>query len=232
MCEKEEALGVTIDGGFAEYVCIRAEAVIRVPKDMDPAEAAPLMCAGLTTFNSIRKMRIEPGSVVAVQGLGGLGHLAVQFANRMGFNVVAISSGNSKRDFAKQLGAHQYIDTSVEDPIKALNTLGGAALIVATAPEAKVITPLVHGLRSQGKLLVLAPVGNVEFDTTALLRRGLSIHSWPSGTILDAEETLAFSKLHKVKCMVEMFPLKDVNKAMDQMLSGAVRFRSVLIMDK
>ncbi|KAK7418909.1 hypothetical protein QQX98_003612 [Neonectria punicea] len=163
---------------------------------------------------------------------GSWGHLAVQFANRMGFKVVALSSGDSKRDFAKQLGAHQYIDTSTEDPIAALTALGGAAIIVATAPNAKAISPLVQGLRSLGKLLVLAPVGNIEFDTTAMTRRGASVHTWPSGNILDAEETLEFAKLHGIKCLIEKFLLKDADKAMGHMLSGAVRFRSVLVMDE
>ncbi|KPM46012.1 hypothetical protein AK830_g440 [Neonectria ditissima] len=232
MCQAAKAHGVTVDGGFAEYVAVQAEAVVRVPRTMDPAEAAPLLCAGLTTFNGIRRMGVEPGGLVAVQGLGGLGHLAVQFASRMGFRVVALSSGAVKRDFAMQLGAHRYVDTSVEDPVEALAGLGGAALIVATAPNAKAIAPLVKGLRSLGKLLVLAPVGGIEFDTTVMTRRGASVHTWPSGNILDAEETLEFAKLHGVKCLVEKFPLKDAEKAMARMLSGHVRFRSVLVMDR
>ncbi|CAI0652012.1 unnamed protein product [Colletotrichum noveboracense] len=231
MCQNEEAHGVTLDGGFGEYVLMRSQAIVRVPADMDPAEAAPLMCAGLTSFNGIRKMGIEAGSLVAVQGLGGLGHLAIQYANRMGYKVVALSSGSSKKDFAEKLGAHHYVDTSAEDPAKALTALGGADLIVATAPHAKAISPLVNGLRSLGKLLVLAPVGNVEIDTTVLLRKGASVLSWPSGNITDAEETLEFSKVHGVKCLVERFPLEKVNEAMGHMLTGSVRFRSVLVVD-
>ncbi|KAF4877793.1 Alcohol dehydrogenase patD [Colletotrichum siamense] len=231
MCQNEEAHGVTLDGGFGEYVLMRSQAIVRVPADMDPAEAAPLMCAGLTSFNGIRKMGIEAGSLVAVQGLGGLGHLAIQYANRMGYKVAALSSGSSKKEFAQELGAHHYIDTSAEDPVKTLTSLGGADLIVATAPYAKAISPLVNGLRSLGKLLVLAPVGNVEIDTTVLLRKGASVLSWPSGNITDAEETLEFSKTHGVKCLVEKFPLEKVNEAMDHMLTRSVRFRSVLVVD-
>ncbi|KAI8279047.1 alcohol dehydrogenase [Colletotrichum sp. SAR 10_98] len=231
MCQNEEAHGVTLDGGFGEYVLMRSQAIVRVPADMEPAEAAPLMCAGLTSFNGIRKMGIEAGGLVAVQGLGGLGHLAIQYANRMGYKVVALSSGSSKKDFAEKLGAHHYVDTSAEDPVKALTALGGADLIVATAPHAKAISPLVNGLRSLGRLLVLAPVGNVEVDTTVLLRKGASVLSWPSGNITDAEETLEFSKTHGVKCLVEKFPLEKVNEAMGHMLTGSVRFRSVLVVD-
>ncbi|KAK1851798.1 putative alcohol dehydrogenase [Colletotrichum chrysophilum] len=225
MCQNEEAHGVTLDGGFGEYVLMRSQAVVGVPADMDPAEAAPLMCAGLTSFNGIRKMGIEAGGLVAVQGLGGLGHLAIQYANRMGYKVVALSSGSSKKEFA----AHHYVDTSTEDPVKALIALGGADLIVATAPHAKAVSPLINGLRSLGNLLVLAPVGNVEFDTTVLLRKGASVLSWPSGNITDAEEILEFSKVHGVKCLVEKFPLGKVNEAMGHMLTGSVRFRSVLV---
>ncbi|KAK7421729.1 hypothetical protein QQZ08_009817 [Neonectria magnoliae] len=209
MCENAKAHGVTVDGGFVEYMTVRAEAVFRVPRVMAPSEVAPLMCAGLTTFNGIRKMGVNPGSVVAVQ-----------FANRMGFKVVALSSGDSKKDFAKQLGAHQYIDTSTEDLIAALTALSGAALIAATAPNAKAILPLVQSPRPLGKLLVLAPVGNIDFDTTAVTRRSVSVHTWPSGNILDAEETLEFAKLHGTKCLIERFPLEDTDKAMGRMLSG------------
>lgn len=144
---------------------LRAEAVVRVPSDADPAEVAPLLCAGVTVFNSMRQMGVLQGGLVAVQGLGGLGHLAVQYASKMGYKVVALSRGNDKNDFAKQLGAHEYIDTSAEDPVKALQKLGGADMIVATAPNPKGISPLVSGLAPRGKLVVLAPVGPVEFDS-------------------------------------------------------------------
>lgn len=229
-CDNEEINGVTMDGGYAEYVLLRAEAAVRIPSNIDPAEAAPLLCAGVTTFNSMRRMGVMQGDVVAVQGLGGLGHLAVQFASKMGYEVVAISSGGDKKDFATQLGAHHYIDTSKEDPVKALMKLGGAAMICSTAPHPKAISPLVGGLAPQGKLIVLAPLGPVEFDTAMMVTKAASVHGWPSGHALDCEETIAFAGTHGVKCLIEKFPLDKVQEAFEHMTSGKVRFRAVLTM--
>lgn len=219
-----------MDGGYAEYVTLRAEAVVRVPSELDPAEAAPFLCAGVTTMNAMRQMRVLQGGLVAVQGVGGLGHLAIQFANKMGYEVVALSSGSDKKDFATQLGARHYIDTSNEDPAQALQKLGGADMIVATAPNPKSISGLVGGMAPGGKLVVLAPVGPVEFDTTTLVAKGVSVQGWPAGHALDCEECVAFAQTHNVKCMTEKFPLKDVQKAMDHMVSGKARFRVVLTM--
>ncbi|KAI1454688.1 alcohol dehydrogenase [Annulohypoxylon moriforme] len=229
MCDNAAANGVTHDGGYAEYVLLREEAVVRVPSDVDPAETAPLLCAGVTVFNSIRKMQVEQGNIVAVQGVGGLGHLAIQYASKMGYHTVAISSGESKRDFALKLGAHQYIDSSKEDPVKELAKLGGAALIVGTAPNPKAIGPLVGGLGVGGKLLVLAPVGPVEFNTGILLQKGASIHGWPSGHALDSEEAIQFAKDHGVKVLIEKVKLEDAAKAMEACTSGKVRFRGVIV---
>ncbi|KAI9770395.1 MAG: hypothetical protein M1840_003281 [Geoglossum simile] len=231
MCDNKTVNGVNRNGGYAEYVTLRREAVVRVPKDIDPAAYAPLLCAGVTTFNSIRRMGIFPGEIVAIQGLGGLGHLAVQFAAKMGFRVVALSRGAGKEGFAKEFGATDYIDCSSEDPVAKLNRMGGAALIVATAPDAEAISPLVGGLRSGGKLLVLAPCGPIPFDTNSLVLKGQSVHGWPSGATLDCEEAIAFAQLQNVKCLVEKFPLKDAQEAYDHMLSGKARFRSVLVME-
>ncbi|KAI1334600.1 alcohol dehydrogenase [Xylariaceae sp. FL0016] len=231
MCDNAVFNGVHMDGGYAEYVLLRSKAAVRMPKDADPAEVAPLLCAGVTVFNSMRKMHVEQGNTVAVQGLGGLGHLAVQYANKMGYHVVAISSGDAKRDFAiSKLGAHAYIDTSKEDPVKKLQALGGAAMIVATAPSGKAISPLIGGLQAGGKLVVLAPVGPVEFNTGAMVTKGLSVHGWPSGHALDSEEAIKFSEDHGVKCMIEKFSLDDAEKAMEHCNSGKVRFRGVLMM--
>ncbi|KAI1819891.1 alcohol dehydrogenase [Xylaria intraflava] len=230
MCENEKFNGVHFDGGFAEYVILRAEAVSRVPKELDPAQAAPLLCAGVTTFNAIRKHHVEQGNLVAIQGLGGLGHLAVQYASKMGYRVAAISSGSAKRDFAFELGAHEYIDTTVDDPVKKLQELGGAAMIVSTAPNPKAISPLVGGLQPRGKLIMLAPVGGVEFDTAALVMKGCSVEGWLSGNALDSEEAIQFAQTHGVKCLVEKFPLADVGKAMEACATGKVRFRAVLMM--
>ena len=220
-----------MDGGFAEYVMLRAEAAVRVPADADPAEVAPLLCAGVTVFNAIRNMGVMQGGLVAVQGLGGLGHLALQYASKMGYTVVALSSGGDKKNFAIQLGAHHYINTSAEDAAEALQKLGGADMIVSTAPNGKVISPLLAGLAPLGKLVVLAPVGPVEFDTVPMVMKGTSVHGWNSGHQQDSEEAIAFAHTHGVKCIVEKFPLlTDHQEAFERMESGKVRFRSVLTM--
>ncbi|KAI1128758.1 alcohol dehydrogenase [Nemania abortiva] len=230
MCDNAEVTGVSFNGGYAEYVLLREEAVVRVPKELDPAQAAPLLCAGVTTFNAMRKQHVEQGNLVAIQGLGGLGHLAVQYASKMGYHTVAISRGSDKEAFARELGAHEYIDTSKEDPIKALMALGGAAMIVSTAPNPKAIGPLIGGLQSAGKLVVLAPVGAVEFDSTMLIQKGASIVGWPSGHALDCEEAILFAQTHGIKCLIETFPLAEAAKAMEHCDSGNVRFRAVLTM--
>ncbi|KAI8189186.1 hypothetical protein K4K49_009477 [Colletotrichum sp. SAR 10_70] len=219
-CQNTAVNGVSMDGGYAEYVLLRDEAVVRVPKNMDPADSAPLLCAGVTVFNSIRKQGIEHGSLVVIQGLGGLGHLGVQYANKMGYKVAVLSSGSSKKEFATKLGAHEYIDTSAEDPVKRLQELGGAALIVATAPHAKAISPLTGGLMPGGKLLVLAPVGKLEVDSVDLIIGGKSVGGWPSGHQIDTEAALDFAATHGVKCMVEKFPLTEARKASEHMISN------------
>ncbi|OTB01315.1 hypothetical protein M426DRAFT_323584 [Hypoxylon sp. CI-4A] len=228
-CDNAAVNGVSMDGGYAEYVILREEAAVRVPKEMDAAEAAPLLCAGVTVFNAMRKQHVEQGNVVAVQGLGGLGHLAIQYASKMGYHTVAISSGESKREFALQLGAHTYIDASKEDVNAALMKLGGAAMICSTAPNGEVIAPLLGGLQPFGKLIVLAPIGPVPFDTATLVVKGASIHGFPSGHTLDSEEAIAFAQTHGVKCLVERFPLDKVLEALDACHKGTVRFRGVLI---
>ena len=231
MCDNGAVNGVSRDGGFGEYTLLRSEAVVRVPEDMDPAEVAPLLCAGVTTFNGIRKMHVEQGNLVAVQGLGGLGHLAVQFARHMGYEVAALSSGDEKAAFAKELGAHHYINTKTTDAAEALKKLGGAAIIVQTAPNPKGVSGLVPGLAPGGKLLCLAPVGPVEIDTASLIINGTSVHGWPSGHALDSEEAIRFARNHGVKCLIEKYPLADVQKAVDDLIAGKPRFRNVLVMD-
>lgn len=230
MCDNAKVNGVSFNGGYAEYVILRAEAVVRIPKSFDPVDAAPLLCAGVTVFNSIRKLHVEQGNLVAVQGLGGLGHLAVQYANALGYKVVAVSSGASKRDFALELGAHEYIDSSKDNAAAKLREMGGAAIIVCTAPNAQAMKEIQYGLDAGGKLLVLAPIGPVEFDTGMLVTKGASVHGWPSGHALDSEECLDFSATHKIKALVEMFPLADAPKAFEVLLSGKMRFRGVLTM--
>ncbi len=231
MCDNEQITGVTRDGGYAEYVSIRQEAAVRLPKDCDPVETAPLLCAGVTTFNSLRQQHITQGTVVAVQGLGALGHLAVQYTQKMGYDVVAISSGDSKREDAAELGAIGYINASAEDPATVLQTkYGGAAAIVCTAPNPAIIPGLVRGLRALGTLLVLAPVSGVEIDLQPFVGRGLKLTGWPSGHADDSAEAVAFAKNHGVKTYIERYKFADVNAALDRLLSGKAHFKVVLDM--
>ena len=231
MCKSEAINGVTRDGGYGEYVTLRSEAVVRVPTNVDPAEYAPILCAGITVFNSLRNQKIIPGELVGVQGLGGLGHLAVQYANKMGYRVVAISSSAKKEKFARDLGAHDYIDGSKGDVGEQLQKMGGAACIIFTAPNSELIPGLLAGLGPLGKLLILAAAGPVEINTAMMIGNGLSISAWPSGHALDSEEAIDFAMTHGVNCMVEKFKLDDANDALKHMLSGDVRFRAVLTME-
>jgi len=231
MCENELINGVSRDGGYAEYCTLRSEAAVRIPADANAAEYAPLLCAGVTVFNGIRNMHIQQGDTVAIQGLGGLGHLALQYARKMGYRTVALSSSADKKDFAFQLGATDYIDTSKESAAEGLQKMGGASLIVVTAPNAEIIGPLVNGLGPLGKLLVLAPVGEVPINTVSLVMGGRSVHGWPSGHGLDSEEAIDFAEKQGVKCMVEKFAFDQVEDAVQHMQSGKVRFRSVIVME-
>ncbi|TLD20767.1 hypothetical protein PspLS_08554 [Pyricularia sp. CBS 133598] len=230
MCEAGVINGITKDGGYAEYCLIRSEAAVRIPEHADAAKYAPILCAGVTTYNSIRRQGIAAGEIVAIQGLGGLGHLAIQYAQRMGYRVVAISRGSDKEKAARELGAHEYIDAAKEDPAAALQKLGGAALIVATAPHADAISPLVGGLGLMGKLLLLAVPGPLSVNVGALLGKGCSVTTWPSGNSLDSEEAINFTELQKVDCKIETFPLEKAQDAFNVMMDGSVRFRSVVTM--
>ncbi|KAK4062002.1 uncharacterized protein Triagg1_10165 [Trichoderma aggressivum f. europaeum] len=230
LCDNAVINGVTQDGGFAEYVLLRTEAVVRIPKELDPAKTAPLLCAGVTVFNGIRKLHVEQGAVVAVQGLGGLGHLAVQYANKMGYEVVAISTGSDKAAFAKQLGAHHYINFQESDVSKELMKLGGAAIVVQTAPDPAVYKALMRGLAVEGKLLNLAVGAPFEVEPSVINMRAACVQGWPCGHALDSEEAIRFAMLHGVECMVETYSLADVQKAIQSLASGKPRFRNVLLM--
>ncbi|PGH14463.1 hypothetical protein AJ80_05908 [Polytolypa hystricis UAMH7299] len=231
VCEHAELNGVTRMGGYAEYCILRMEAVARLPHDIDPAEAAPLLCAGLMTFNGIRKTGIIAGDVVAVQGLGGLGHLAVQFASKMGYKTVAISRRGAKEMFARELGAHHFINSSRHDIATSLKQHGGAALIVLTASNPRFVEPLMRGLAPRGKLLILSPIGEFTADSGLMIREALSITGSTPGNASDGEETVDFAKTHGIQCMVEKYRFEDVNSAIDDMLHGRVRFRAVLVME-
>jgi D-arabinose 1-dehydrogenase-like Zn-dependent alcohol dehydrogenase len=222
--------GITSDGGYAEYMLARAEAVARVPEGLSAVEAAPLMCAGVTTFNALRNSGARPGDLVAVLGLGGLGHLGVQFATRMGFRTVAIARGKDKAPLAKELGAWRYIDSQAEDPAAALRALGGARVVLATVTNGPAMTATLGGLGVHGDLLVLGAPESLEASPFLLILGERSIKGWYSGTSIDSQDTLAFSVLTGVRSMNEVYPLEGVAEAYERMMSGAARFRVVLTM--
>ncbi|KAI1097406.1 putative alcohol dehydrogenase, partial [Jackrogersella minutella] len=230
MCDNRVVNGETKNGGYAEYTIIRSEAAAHIPENVDAAKYAPIMCAGTAVFNSMRNMGVAAGETVAVQGLGGLGHLAIQYANRFGYRVVAISRDAKKEKFARELGAHEYIDSSAGDAGEQLQKLGGAKLVVVTAPTAEAMTPLLKGLGVLGKLLILSVPGELPIDTAVMLTYGVSVQVWPCGHATDAEDTIRFTELSNIDCLIEKFPLDQANEAYNHMLSGKVRFRAVITM--
>jgi D-arabinose 1-dehydrogenase-like Zn-dependent alcohol dehydrogenase len=223
--------GITHDGGYGEYMIAPAESVAHVPAGLSAVEIAPLMCAGITTFNALRHSGAGSGDVVAVHGIGGLGHLAVQYARKLGFNTVAIARGADKAPLAAQLGAHHYIDSQAEDPASALQKLGGAKAILATVTSGEAMAEIQGGLGVNGTLMVIGAVPSLNADTLFLLRGRRSIKGWYSGVASDSEDTLAFSQLNGVKSMNEFYPLSRVAEAYDRMMSGQARFRVVLTME-
>lgn len=232
LCRNGKITGFSHDGGYAEYMVSPAEAVAAMPDDLTAAEAAPLMCAGITVFNSLRNAGARPGDLVAVQGVGGLGHLGIQYANRMGFNTVALARGSDKQPLATKLGAKHYVDSAAGSTPQALQALGGAQLILATAPDAKSISALVGGLGPGGKLLIVgAAMEPLSISALDLIGGRRTIQGWPSGTAMDSQDTLRFSALEGVRPMIEKFPLARVAEAYERMASGKVRFRAVLTMD-
>ncbi len=228
-CRNASITGITFDGGYSEYVIAPVVAVASVPDELGFAEAAPLLCAGVTTFNALRNSGARSGDLVAIQGLGGLGHLGVQYARAMGFEVVAISRGTDKEGFARELGANHYIDSTRSDFAEAMAGLGGAKVILATAPHAKSISALVPGLGLEGCLLVVAaPFEPIEVGAIDLLSRDARIQGWSSGTATDSTDAMAFAAKHGVRPMIETFELKDATNALDVMMQGKVRFRAVI----
>lgn len=228
MCDNQVINGETKPGGYAEYVILRSEAGVPVPESVDAAKYAPILCAGMTVFNSIRQANIGVGETVAIQGLGGLGHLAIQYANKFGYRVVAISRGADKEKFARELGAHEYIDTDKTEAGEALKKLGGARLVVTTAPKADTMPGLLQGLGPLGKLLILSVPGDVTVNTAVMLRYGISVQAWPCGHAVDSEEAIAFTQLQDIDCLIEKFPLAKADEAFKRMMSGDVRFRAVI----
>jgi len=228
-CSSGAINGVSQDGGYAEYVTLRTEAVISVPKQLDPAEAAPLVCAGVTTFNALRNVHgLKKGDVVAIHGLGGLGHLAIQYAKQSGYKVVALSQSDSKKELSTKLGADVYLDGSKVNQVDELMKLGGAKVILATAPNGEAITTLLGGLAIGGTMLTVA-IADLKFSTIALIGKRGSIKGWPSGHAKDSEDAIAFATKTGVKTLIEKFPLLQVNEAFGRMQSGQAHFRVVLI---
>ena len=230
-CQNEKITGISYDGGYAEYMIAPEEAVAAMPDGLSADEAAPLLCAGITTFNALRNAGARPGDVVAVQGIGGLGHLGVQYASKMGFHTVAIGRGGDKEALAKKLGADRYIDSSATDAAGELKKLGGARIILATAPDSKTIASVVDGLSVNGKLLIVAAPGEpMLVNPVALIMGRRGIQGWPSGVAPDSEDTMRFSARTKVLPMIERYPLEKAAEGYQQMISGKVRFRVVLTM--
>ena len=230
-CVRLQVPGISYDGGYAEFVLAPFESLARVPSELTPEEAAPLMCAGVTTFNALRNSGARPGDVVAIQGIGGLGHLGVQFANKFGFETVAIGRGEDKKSLALKLGARTYIDSKSQDVAKELAGLGGARVILATASDGKSMGGLIDGLKIGGSLVIVgASPDPFPVSTLQLILVRKSIVGWPSGTSIDSEDTLRFAAANGVRPMIEVFPLERAADAYDRMMSGKVRFRSVLKM--
>jgi len=228
-CVSGQIPGISYDGGYADYMIAPFEALASVPDELAAEDAAPLLCAGITTFNALRNSGARPGDLVAVLGIGGLGHLAVQFAAKMGCRTVAIARGTEKAALARKLGAHHYIDSTAEDAAGALNTLGGARVVLATVTNAKAMSAAIGGLAVDGKLIVIgASPEALEVSPLLLISARRSILGWPSGTSIDSEDTMAFSVLAGIRPMIETMPLERASEAYDRMMSGAARFRMVL----
>jgi alcohol dehydrogenase/propanol-preferring alcohol dehydrogenase len=233
MCVNRKVTGIDFDGGYAEYVIVGAEVLALIPDEVPAEEAGPFMCAGVTVFNALRNSGARAGDVVAVQGIGGLGHLGVQYARQMGFETVALGRGKDKEPLAKKIGAHHYFDSNIVDPVAELQKLGGARVILATAPSAKAISAVVDGLSPNGNLLVpAAPNEPLTVNTLSLIMGRRSVSGCYSGTARDSQDTLEFSALSGVHPMIEKYPLSQVSQAYEQMHSGKARFRVVLMMEK
>ncbi len=229
-CENPVVSGVSADGGYAEVMIAEARALASVPDELSSAEAAPLLCAGITTYNALRNAGLRGGDLVAVQGIGGLGHLGIQFARHMGFRTVAIGRGREKEKLAKDLGAHVYIDTAADNAAAALQRMGGARAILATGTGGDAMGPLVVGLAARGKLIVVGvPPDPIQLNAFPLVFGGRSIYGSLTGTPIDSEDTLAFSVLENIRPMIETAPLEQAADAYARMMQGKARFRMVLV---
>ena len=230
-CRNFQMPGISYDGGYQQYMVAPVEALAEIPESLTAAEAAPLMCAGITTYNSLRHSGALPGDLVAIQGIGGLGHLGIQYANKFGYQVVAVGRGSENEALARKLGAHVYVDSRATDPAKELQKLGGAQVILATAPSGKAMSALIDGLGPNGKLLVIgAAFDAIEVTPAQLIIGSRSIQGWTAGTAADSEDTLRFSALTGVRPMIETYPLEKAAEGYARMLSGQAEFRAVLTM--
>lgn len=230
-CQNLKIAGISYDGGYQQYMVAPVEALTTMPESLSDAEAAPLLCAGITTFNALRHSGAMPGDLVAVLGIGGLGHLGIQFANKFGYKVAAIGRGSENAALAKKLGASVYIDNKVTNAAEALQKLGGAQVILATAPSSKAMSEVINGLGPNGKLIVVgAAFDPIEVTPVQLISGSKGIQGWTSGTAADAEDTLRFAELSGVRPMIETYPLEKAAEAYARMMSGNAQFRVVLTM--
>jgi len=230
-CRNLKVCGISYDGGYQQYMIAPVEALVAIPDGLSDAEAAPLLCAGLSTYNALRRSGAFPGDLVAVLGIGGLGHLGIQFANRLGYNVAAIGRGSENASLAKKLGASVYIDSQSTNAARALQKLGGAQVILATAPSSKAMSELVDGLGPNGRLIAIgATFDPIEVTPLQLISGSRSIQGWAAGTPADSEDTLRFAELTGVRPMIETYPLEQATEGYARMLSGKAQFRVVLTM--
>lgn len=228
-CANQKITGITMDGGYEDYVLVPFEGLALIPNEISPAEAGPLVCAGITTFNSLRNSGARGGDTVAVLGIGGLGHLGVQFAAKMGFRTIAIARGKDKEPLAKELGAQHYIDSAATDPAAELQKLGGARIILATATSAQAMAATIGGLSLDGRLIVLgADFTPMHLNTVSFIGKRSGLYGWPSGSSIDSEDTMRFSAMTGVRPMIETFPLEKAQEAYDRMMSNKARFRVVI----
>ena len=230
-CRNLRVPGISYDGGYQEYMIAPVEALVAIPDSLSDADAAPLLCAGITTYNSLRHSGALPGDLVAVQGIGGLGHLGIQFASKFGYKVAAIGRGPENATLARKLGADVYIDSAATDAAEALQQMGGAKVILATAPNSKAMSSLIDGLGPNGKLIVVGvEFAPIEVTPVQLISGSRSIQGWSTGTPADSEDTLRFAELSGVRPMIETFPLEKAGEAYARMMSGKAEFRVVLTM--
>jgi D-arabinose 1-dehydrogenase-like Zn-dependent alcohol dehydrogenase len=225
------ATGVSRDGGYATHMVAHMSALVHVPASLDAVESAPLLCAGVTTFNAIRNAGARGGDLVAVHGIGGLGHLGIQFAAKLGFRTVAVNRGRDKEALARSLGAHDYIDSAAGDPAQALQAMGGAKAIIATVTNAEAMQAIVGGLAAGGTMMLIGATGPITINPIELILKSAGVRGWYSGVAADSEDTLSFSERHAISPMNEIYPFEQAQAAYDRMMSGQARFRVVLKMD-